>query len=286
MTLGIDISHWQGTPDIAALKAQGVAFVGIKAWQGNSPDPAYKTNVAACIAAGMPFWAYAWVLATDNTVNVGNALDFIGPSVVLALDWEEAGVPASAVELWMDVYEKRAGRQGLVYYGLFPPAPASARIGQWPRWFPRYNTKPGLAAWDGVTFGIDWRKYYMLWQYSSKGTFTGIEGTFDLNQLAPSAAQQGFLDWLAGSHPAVPAATATQEQQAGAGETAHPTLIQGDSGADVHVLQALLGVPWLAQNSSFDAATDYLVRGFQASAGLPVDGVVGPATWAALTRKA
>lgn len=64
------------------------------------------------------------------------------------------------------------------------------------------------------------------------------------------------------------------------------TLKVGDSGADVHVLQALLGVPWLTQTGNFDDTTEYLVKAFQMSAGLYPDGIVRGDTWAALTKKA
>ena len=63
------------------------------------------------------------------------------------------------------------------------------------------------------------------------------------------------------------------------------TLRRGKVGFDVSVLQFLLakrGLPPQRLNSNFGPATEELVRKFQRKAGLPVDGIVGRATRAAL----
>ena len=66
------------------------------------------------------------------------------------------------------------------------------------------------------------------------------------------------------------------------------TLRQGKVGFDVSVLQYLLaknGLPPTRLNSNFGPATEKLVKKFQRQAGLPVDGIVGKATRAALVGK-
>lgn len=68
----------------------------------------------------------------------------------------------------------------------------------------------------------------------------------------------------------------------------HPTLRRGDSGYAVTYLQTLLscvGTP-ISADGKFGSATEAAVRAFQAAAGLTVDGVVGPKTWAALEAAA
>jgi peptidoglycan hydrolase-like protein with peptidoglycan-binding domain len=63
------------------------------------------------------------------------------------------------------------------------------------------------------------------------------------------------------------------------------TLRRGKVGYDVSVLQFLLakhGLPPQRLNSNFGPATEELVKKFQRKAGLPVDGIVGKATRAAL----
>ena len=58
-----------------------------------------------------------------------------------------------------------------------------------------------------------------------------------------------------------------------------PVLRKGDNGPDVVKLQELLP-KWI--DGDFGSVTDSLVKEFQRSQGLAVDGVVGEATWAAL----
>lgn len=265
--LGVDISHYQNRPDIGKLKAGGVQFVGIKAWEGSSADKDFSTNRQNCIAHSMPYWAYVYLHASDNSDKMKACFDCVGGSV-LALDWEDGNTPASTVETWMDAYEDR-----LNYYGLYPPFTATPRIGTWPRWFPRYNTSPGLAAWNGEP-APDWRNYYLIWQNSDKGTFPGLSGNFDTNQLAPAVTIEQFTNWL--KQGSLPSPTPIPP------EAGPPTLRKGDSGPDVVTLQTDLTVPWLVCDGSFGAVTDNIVRGFQGTKGLTVDGVVGPATWAAL----
>lgn len=66
--------------------------------------------------------------------------------------------------------------------------------------------------------------------------------------------------------------------------TTRPTLRQGDRGDDVRQLQQELvdSGAWLSIDGVFGAGTASAVRSFQSSHGLTADGVVGPATWAAL----
>jgi peptidoglycan hydrolase-like protein with peptidoglycan-binding domain len=65
-----------------------------------------------------------------------------------------------------------------------------------------------------------------------------------------------------------------------------PTLRLTDQGEAVTVLQSLLNRHGhgLAEDGHFGRATHEAVLAFQAAQALSVDGVVGPATWAALRR--
>lgn len=65
-------------------------------------------------------------------------------------------------------------------------------------------------------------------------------------------------------------------------------LCKGMNGADVTVLQALLvahGYGVTAVNGVFSDSTDKAVRQFQAANSLDADGIAGPLTWSALTRR-
>ena len=65
-----------------------------------------------------------------------------------------------------------------------------------------------------------------------------------------------------------------------------PTLSSGSTGHDVRRLQRILVMTKVLVPSNitgtFDATTEQAVNDFQQSAGLTVDGIVGPATWNAL----
>ena len=65
-----------------------------------------------------------------------------------------------------------------------------------------------------------------------------------------------------------------------------PTLSSGDSGNEVERLQRLFVEMKMLEYTGIDGifgpVTDQVVRDVQASDGLTVDGIVGPATWSAL----
>lgn len=63
------------------------------------------------------------------------------------------------------------------------------------------------------------------------------------------------------------------------------TIKLGSSGADVRRWQELLGAAGfpVALTAVFDASTDSLTKAWQKAKGLVVDGIVGPASWAAMT---
>jgi len=168
----------------------------IKAWEADAPDPEYKTNLANARAAGLPALAYVWCHASDDHARMQECFDHID-GAVLCLDWEQDGVPARVVEEWMDAYEAYAGREGMAYYGLYPPDEPTARIGRWPRWFPEYTSQSGLKLqpWDGSP-NPDWRHCWAIWQSSEHGHVDGIEGDSDLDQLAPCITISDLVAWI------------------------------------------------------------------------------------------
>src|SRR5262245_12878513 len=92
---GVDYSHYQGNPDVGNMSEDGVEFVLIKAWEGDSPDPEFKTNYANAKSRDLPVMAYVFLHASDDDERMAACFNFLGPDVVLCLDWEAEGVPAS-----------------------------------------------------------------------------------------------------------------------------------------------------------------------------------------------
>jgi len=207
---GCDYSHYQcppntsHPPDVAQMQASGIQFVMIKAWEGASPDPNFQENLANARTFGMPLMGYVYLHASDNNSSMQQCFDSLDGAVIM-LDWEENGVPASILEAWMDAYEARFGRQGTAYYGLYPPAQPTARIGLWPRVFPEYTSQSGLKLppWNGEP-NPDWRGCWAIWQSSASGSVPGIAGHVDLDQLAPPITIEDLAAWLDNGTPLPP----------------------------------------------------------------------------------
>lgn len=70
------------------------------------------------------------------------------------------------------------------------------------------------------------------------------------------------------------------------GYPGHVHYLWSEVGGHVYTIQRQLraawGYGWLAYDGYFGPNTEYCVKDFQGRKGLAVDGVVGPATWAAL----
>lgn len=207
--LGVDYSHYQcppstaHMPDAARMKADGIGFAIVKAWEGNNPDPNFEANVADAQRAGMPVLAYVYLHNGDDAERMRACFDHVG-GLVLCLDWEDAATPASVVEAWMDAYESRFKRRGLAYYGAYPPAEPTERIGLWPRWFPNYATSPRIPPWDGIDPRPDWRDCWAIWQCADDGRVDGIDGNVDIDQLAPALSIEDLVAWLGEDRPPRP----------------------------------------------------------------------------------
>jgi lysozyme len=190
---GADLSHYQGVPDFKQLVVGGVGFVILKATQGMSVDPDFFSNANAAADAGLITFAYPFVAATDDETVIQHFLD-ITDGMVPALDVEIQGIPGSVVDLWMDGYETKSGRQGLYYHGIYPVTPVTPRQATWPWWIAEYAPQPKAPAWDGVSVP-DWTKEWLLWQYSGNGRAPGITTAVDLNRCAvPLATLKAWHD--------------------------------------------------------------------------------------------
>src|SRR3954447_14454555 len=64
--LGCDVSHWQGSPDFAAVRASGRGFVVLKATEGaDYVDPQFTANLPRARAAGLAVGYYHKTRAGD-----------------------------------------------------------------------------------------------------------------------------------------------------------------------------------------------------------------------------
>lgn len=226
LPFAVDLSHHNGVVDWDRLAAQRPACVFLKATERQWTDPAFERNRQAAAARGLLWVPYVFLRPDDDEGAMRHLRDLVAdPTVPVALDWESGGVASAVVEDWIAALEADGGRTPLAYYGLFPPATASEAIARCPRWFPQYpgsaTAASRLPMWDGV--GVpDWRKCWLVWQWSQKGAVAGVAGSVDLNRLAISA--ERFAAWYRGAELDDPAA--------GAGDVVRPPVIFAAGEAD------------------------------------------------------
>lgn len=265
LPFALDVSHHNGTIDWPRVAAQRPACVLIKATERMWTDPMFDRNRRGCIDNGIPWIPYVFLRPDDSDKTREYFIDLVGDhSVPAALDWEEPQGPGTnpvasgTVEAWIDALEADGGRTPLAYYGQFPPAAATAKIATCPRWYPQYpgsaTASPRVPMWDGKE-PIDWRRSWLIWQWSDKGGIAGISGNIDMNRVACSA--EVFAGWYKTGRFA--------------------------SGLTGQTIEAKPDNP--VQNASVPAANPIdLVRQAQRIVGVDDDGDPGPATRAALRK--
>lgn len=292
-TLGADVSRYQGQLDFSRLYADGVRFIIPKVAQSGVLDPTWTRNITEARKAGILVVAgYAFLTAGDTDIIIERTVDFLD-GIPLALDYETNGLPATIADRWVKKYEDIESREGLGYYGLYPPAPVSDMFSYWPRWFPQYpgnDSPPRLPFWDGSSLVVDWRKQCLIHQYTGTGRLPGIIPQIDLNHLACELVEleewveTGTGIWEVRKDPSpIPPPVHTDTFHLGI------RLIHlNTTGNDVVELQTLLNKAGakLVVDGDDGAATDAAVRAFQRTHALSVDGWVGPATLAALQKYA
>lgn len=183
----IDISHFQGTPDFAKVRAAGIVGLIHKATQGlKGVDSTFAAAKAAAPAAGLLFGAYHF--ATGDGTGAAQAqwfLDTVQPDAktLCVIDFEPnpSGTSMNIAQLldWIDTVEAKTGRWPVVYGGkslLFPaigsqPNDTLARCALWVAEYTSAPAPPGIPAqvW----------KTWTLWQYTENGSVDGITTAVD-----------------------------------------------------------------------------------------------------------
>jgi lysozyme len=199
---GVDVSRYQGFINWSAVAAAGIQFVFIKATEGQSVvDPRFSVNWPGAKSAGILRGAYHFFrsavppqVQADNFLTLLQGVDPAELAPVLDLElrkldgtdaWD--AIPLSqrsglAVE-WLTAVEQSLGRRPMVYlspsFALEKLGGASA-LGSYPLWIAHYTANPQPRvppAW------LDWT----FWQYTERGTVSGIAGTVDRNKFNGSA---------------------------------------------------------------------------------------------------
>ena len=199
---GIDISRWQGNPDFSQVR-NNVDYVIIQAGYGkysSQKDASFTYNIANCkkndIPVGIYWYSYAKSVADAHAeakaclevirgykleypvyIDLEENLGALGRTLVSNIatafceDLEDAGYYAG-------IYISRAPAQSYL---------TDEVAKRYALWLAEYNTQ------------LNWSGPVGMWQYSSKGRISGINGDVDMNycyedypKLIKSAGLNGY----------------------------------------------------------------------------------------------
>ena len=193
---GIDISHWQGEPDWAQVKGDGVRFVFAKATEGRDfVDDEYASNMAGAGSQAIPFGAYHFA-RPDGTKNdaVAEADWFIDHAnlqqqhLLPVLDLEVTGGLGTRklkawAWAWLNRVEQRLGVKSIIYTS---PSFWHDRMGN-ARGFADHGHRLWIAHWDAVRPSLpasNWGgKGWTFWQHTDNGSVAGISGDVDRDRF-------------------------------------------------------------------------------------------------------
>lgn len=184
---GVDLSHWNGNVDFNVLKRNGVSFAILKAGgdEGNFyKDSCYNKNYNSAKQHGIYVGAYYFVGRNFTTSAVGlkDAKHFV--SLLRGKTFEMPVI----VDIEVTPVTMRNGStdaaiafcrelENCSYYAMIYASDISGfkdrlnldKLVAFDKWVAKYGSNPVYV------------KEYGIWQYSSKGTFPGHKGFFDLN---------------------------------------------------------------------------------------------------------
>ena len=194
---GVDVSVYQGEIDWEAVKDAGFEYAMIRC--GNRgyvtglivEDANFKANIKGALDAGLKVGVYFFSQALtenealDEAEFVIDLLDGYEVEFPVAFDWEVVNDPDGDTPRTAYIDPEQLTNNFLVFAqrlemeGYTPVIYANkkttvwkydlARIQDYDIWYAEYNDTPSLPyKWE-------------MWQYSSKGTVPGINGSVDLN---------------------------------------------------------------------------------------------------------
>lgn len=204
---GIDVSHFQGSLNWAAEKAQGRLFAVASVGDGLYQDPNFATNWAGMKAAGVIRGAYQFfepgidpIQQADILIaKVGKLGDGDLPATidVEATGNQSPATVAARVGQWLARVEAGTGRKPMIYTGpyFWQDHVSSTAYGAYPLWIADYGVSaPKLPAPWGA---------FKIWQYSDSGGSLDLDlfnGTlaqlqaFARPPIPPNAPPRGSLD--------------------------------------------------------------------------------------------
>lgn len=178
----IDVSSWQGDIDWVKVKKSGVTGAIIRYCDGMIIDNRFEQNMKNAKKAGLHIGAYIFSRAVNTAQAKEEAQRIISAckpydlDMPIYMDLEAsnlAGIAQSLAEAFLAECDRQKVRGG-IYANLY--------------WFEHYLTPKKLkdhALWIAQYYTVlqvanpEW---YGMWQYSSKGDVSGIDGRVDMNE--------------------------------------------------------------------------------------------------------
>lgn len=290
---GADISAYQAGFDFRAYSASH-QWISIKQTEGltwpNEDQPTadlLRQMREDAHAAGLSVILYHFLRPQNGRTGAQEAqhfIDFVGDlrpneGVMIDDEWSNA-VKGTAHEdfviSFLDTVEGRwPGIAGKVLYYSYAPylagVPTGRCVQRMPLWIAAYGNNDGGEHPESVR--LDRWERAAIWQFTSNALLPGYSGRVDYNRMdvdLPTLLRGGS------TAPATPVFVPEEWH----GEY----LRRGSSGIRVvQIQQRLARRGWtVTVDGNFGRQTDTIVRKFQLEKGLPVDGIIGKATWDAL----
>ncbi len=193
-TLGIDVSKWNGNIDWNKVKKSGINFAIIRCgYRGSSQgalieDPQFRTNIQGATEAGLKVGVYFFTQAVNEVEAVEEAsmvIDLINGynlSMPVYLDVEGSNGRGDSVSASQRTANVKA------FCGTIQSAGYRAGVYSNKTWYTTKLNASALTSYHmwlaqyaaSVTYTAT---RYDMWQYTSKGSVSGISGNVDLDLL-------------------------------------------------------------------------------------------------------
>lgn len=186
---GIDVSKWQGTINWASVKAAGVKFAILRIGTTYGKDGTFETNYTNARAQGIDVGVYFYNYSKTKTDIQSDAAKVVGwlngrqLEYPVYFDLEDNSLLSGYTNtdrtnmcIWFNTAIENAGYYAGVYTGYYwmnNYVNISTLRAKYPIWMARYL--------NSGTDSQDYSNLCGMWQYSSKGSVSGISGNVDMN---------------------------------------------------------------------------------------------------------
>jgi GH25 family lysozyme M1 (1,4-beta-N-acetylmuramidase) len=191
---GIDVSHYQGSINWTSVKNAGVQWAYIKATESTTyKDPTFNANYVNAYNAGLIRGAYHFARPADSSgaaqatyfATHGGGWSADNHTLPGMLDLEASCASVSWIRDFYNTYKARTGRDIVIY----------TSASWWNNCTGGSNAFAALTPLDVASWGASTPtmprgfSVYTMWQYTDKGSVSGISGAVDRDTFNGSSAR-------------------------------------------------------------------------------------------------